>query len=138
MKVIKTAKAIKLQQSFDVEVNQIKDFDVNDVKIGDEVWSFYVDGESVEYEMPLEDVIISGVAGNNPEATEIYGGQDVLTQLRRNPAFDEEYLWNVIKEESMEAADQSRIDRYESKNRIGPYADIEEPDYGPDPVRPEF
>jgi len=142
MKVIKTAKAVKAQMypldtEDEVHYTGKKSpgyIDVEDVKIGDDLWYFYIDGEAIRNHFPIEDVIVSARKWDQ----EFNDGKSAIMELQKNPGYEENFLWDAFAEELAQFEDERRMDNLELKHKMGPYENMEEPDYGPDPVYPEY
>ena len=145
MKIIKTAKVVESQDSpFGVQYigsSDNYDFDVDDVKIGNDSWSFEVNSEAVKFESPLSDMIVSGVKRTNinGEASgQVFeNGALVVAELQKNPAYEEDFLWNDFRNEYAQLEDENRVDNIEQQRDVEE-GNFEEPDYGQDPLRPEF
>ena len=145
MKIIKTAKVVESQDSpFGVQYigsSDNYDFDVDDVKIGNDSWSFEVNSEAVKFESPLSDMIVSGVKRTNINEEALgqvfENGALVVAELQKNPAYEEDFLWNVFRNEYAQLEDENRVDNIEQQRDVEE-GNFEEPDYGQDPLRPEF
>ena len=114
--------------------SKVGNFDVDGVKIGDDQWYFYVDGDAMKMQSPIDEVIVSARKWDQ----EFPDGSSAVQELNKNPGYDEFSLWDIFNEELASFEDERRTDNYEKKNRIGPYDDMEEPDYGPDAANPEY
>ena len=137
MKIIKTAQFNEMQlnemQQHYTGRPKVGSFDVDGVKIGDDQWYFYVDGDEIQRQSPIDEVIINAHKWDQ----EFPDGASAVQELMRNPGYDENTLWDIFNQELASFEDERRIDSYERQNRMGPYENIEEPDYGPDPIRPQ-